>query len=293
MDYQRLTRRIRDAKQPRGGYINPRTMEVRYMTGAAPALLDHKVENVHASLVGLAVDYLTRYALGDGTQGWYRAEGAFGISLIGAQKVGREDYAKGLCTVLNEELDRANGRLEDPLTDFWMPSLWDPDDGDVFELHRVAVPGAEAIDAAVKLASFDSAFRAGIAAYNPDASTTPDAITTQHIATMIARSLTFFLEYGPMTEAGFFAGDSDGDFLTLDTIWDFKVSINPPTSIHTLQLLAMWIMGTRSGKFQRITHLGVYNPRLDAVYRLPVANISAEVIEEVSATDVVSRWGAS
>lgn len=288
MDYQRLTRRVRAAKQPRGGYINPRTMDVRYMSGDAPAPLDIGVENIQPSLVGLAVDYLTRYVLGDGGEGWYRAEGAFGISIIGAGMVGREEYARGLCTILNEELDKAVVRPEDPSRDFWMPVLWDEESGETYELHRVAVPSAEAIDAAVKLASFDAAFRAGSAVYNPDANTTPDATTVQHIATMVARSLTFFLEYGPMTESGFFAGDSDGDFLTLDTIWDFKVSVKPPTSVHTLQLLAMWIMGTGNGKFEKITHLGVYNPRLDAVYRLPVASISAEVIEEVSASDVVT-----
>jgi len=287
MDYLRLTRRARAAKQPRGGYVNPRTMDVCYMSGA-PAPLDHKGENVHASLVGLAVDYLTRYALSAlVSPGWERAELAFSISLIGAGLVGREDYARGLCEFLNDELDQVNRRPEDPSIDYWVPSLSDPDTGEVYETIRVAVPSTEAIDAAVKLASFDAAFRAGLAAYNPEANTTPDASTAQHIATMIARSLAFFREYGPMTEAGFIAGDADGDFLTADTIWDFKVSVNPPTSVHTLQLLALWIMGTRGGRFASITHLGIYNPRLDAVYRLPVASIPAEVIAEVSGGDVI------
>lgn len=287
MEYRRLTRRVRAAKQPRGGYINPRTMEVQYMTEGAPAPLDHKIENVHASLVGMAVDYLTRYALEAGGEGWHRAESAFSISLLGAALVGREDYARGLCEFLNNELGRVNKRPEDPSLDYWVPSLSDPETGDVYENIRVSVPSAEAIDAAVKLVSFDSAFRAGLAAYNPDAITTPDAITVQHIATMIARSLAFFREYGPMMKAGFIAGDSDGDFLTADTIWDFKVSVNPPTSVHTLQLLALWIMGMRGGQFQSITHLGIYNPRLDTVYRLPVNSIPDGIIAEVSASKVI------
>lgn len=287
MDRLRLTRRVRAAKQPRGGYINPRTMEVHYMTGSAPVPLDHKIENVHAALVGMAVDYLTRYALEAGVEGWYRAESAFSISLIGAGLVGREDYARGLCEFLNNELDRVNGCIEDPSVDYWLPSLGDPETGEVYENIRVTVPSAEVIDAAVKLASFDSAFRAGVAAYNPDAITTPDAITVQHISIMVARSLAFFGRYGPLTKAGFIAGDSDGDFLTADTIWDFKVSVKPPTSVHTLQLLALWIMGMRGGQFQSIKHLGIYNPRLDTVYRLPIASIPDEVIAEVSASEVI------
>jgi hypothetical protein len=287
MDYLRLTRRVRAAKQPRGGYINPRTMDVRYLTGQAPALLDHNVESIHPSLVGMAVDYLTRYALAplQDDAGWYRAERAFSISRNGAEMVGRKDYADSLCEFLNEELERVGQRPEDSSVDYWLPSLWDHETGEVYENMRVTVPGRKAIDAAVKLASFDVAFRAGVDQYNPDANTTPDATTVNHITTMVARSLNFFQVYGPVTGSGFWAGDSDGDFLTADTIWDFKVSVNPPTSVHTLQLLALWIMGTR--QFQKIKYLGIYNPRLDAVYRFPVASISAEVIAEVSASDVV------
>jgi hypothetical protein len=286
VEYQRLTRRVRAAKQPRGGYLNPRAMEVRYLTGDGPAPLSHLTENVHPSLVGMAVDYLTRYAISAiFIQGWDRAERAFSISLNGAEMVGRQEYARGLCEFLNQELDRVNARWEDPSRDYWLPSIWDPETGEVHENLRVTVPSAEAIDAAVKLASFDVAFRAGVAAYNPDADTTPNATTVEHIAAMVARSLAFFGEYGPVTESAFWAGDSDGDFLTVDTIWDFKVSVNPPTSVHTLQLLALWIMGAR--QFQKIKYLGIYNPRLDAIYRFPVARISPEVIAEISASEVV------
>ncbi|CAN5459620.1 hypothetical protein BH10ACT6_BH10ACT6_07810 [soil metagenome] len=287
MDYQRLTRRVRAAKQPRGGYLNPRTMEVRYLSGDAPAPLNHKVESVAPSLVGMAVDYLTRYALSPlkDDVGWYRAERAFSISLNGAEMVGRGEFAGGLCEFLNEELEQVGQRPEDSSVDYWLPSLWDRETGEVYENVRVTVPSAAAVAVAVKLASFDVAFRAGVEHYNPDANTETDATTVQHIRTMVARSLAFFREYGPVTQSGFWAGDSDGDFLTADTIWDFKVSINPPTSVHTLQLLALWIMGTK--QFQKIKYLGIYNPRLDAVYRFPVASISTEVIAEVSASDVI------
>jgi len=287
MDYQRLSRRVRAAKQPHGGYLNPRAMDVRYLTGDAPSLLDHKAECIHPSLVGIAVDYLTRYALAplNNDVGWYRAERAFSISRNGAEMVGQKDYADGLCEFLNEELERVGQRPEDSSVDYWLPCLWDHETGEVHENMRVTVPGTEAIYAAVKLASFDVAFRAGVDQYNPEARTTPDARTVEHIAIMVGRALNFFREYGPVTGSGFWAGDSDGDFLTADTIWDFKVSVNPPTKEHTLQLLALWIMGKR--QFEKINYLGIFNPRMDAVYRFPIASIPAEVIAEISASDIV------
>ena len=53
---------------------------------------------------------------------------------------------------------------------------------------------------------------------------------------MIERSILFFKQYGPITKEGFtFEGGytknistGDGDFLTRDTLWDFKVSKNKP-----------------------------------------------------------------
>lgn len=76
----------------------------------------------------------------------------------------------------------------------------------------------------------------------------------------------------------------DGDYLTNDTIWDFKVSKNEPTSKHSLQLLMYYILGKHSihSQFNQIQYLGIYNPRLNKVYRYDIYNLSKEVIEEVS-----------
>ena len=75
----------------------------------------------------------------------------------------------------------------------------------------------------------------------------------------------------------------DGDFLTDDTLWDFKVSKSKPTNKHTLQLLMYWIMGKHSGKsiFNNITKLGIFNPRLNIVYLLDIKNISEDIIKAV------------
>lgn len=107
----------------------------------------------------------------------------------------------------------------------------------------------------------------------------------------ILRSLQFFDTYGPKVLDGFtFEGgytdtiaSGDGDFITHDTLWDFKVSKNPPTSKHTLQILVYWRMGLRSihKEFREVKYLGIYNPRLNKVYRIDVSKISSEIIEAV------------
>ena len=87
-----VTQRIKQVKQPRGGYINPREMETIELGEGADSL--NPDENVHASLVGLAVDYLTRFELGS------PAEEAFHISLLGAKLIKETTYSE----VLNKKL---------------------------------------------------------------------------------------------------------------------------------------------------------------------------------------------
>jgi hypothetical protein len=99
-------------------------------------------------------------------------------------------------------------------------------------------------------------------------------------------------KYGPVVKDGFtFEGGytdivstGDGDFMTSDTLWDFKVSNKSPTNVHTLQLLMYYIMGQHSihKEFRNIRKLGFYNPRLNAVYTLDVSAISSDVINDVS-----------
>ena len=75
----------------------------------------------------------------------------------------------------------------------------------------------------------------------------------------------------------------DGDYLTANTLWDFKVSKAKPTNKHTLQLLMYWIMGQHSEKteFRSITQLGIFNPRLNVVYTLDIADVPRDVITAV------------
>ena len=238
-----VTRRIKQIKQPRGGYINPRTLEVVSLGEGADAL--NPEENVSPGLIGSAVDYMTRFMLGESV------DIAFEISMFGAQFIGEGTKSWDL-------MDDIEG-LDD-----------------------------RSIINAVKLAGFDVCLRAGVMHYQPVEGINPDESTIQNVRTMVGRALHFFDEYGPMVLNGFtFEGgytdtvsSGDGDFTTADTLWDFKVSKSRPTKNHTLQLLMYWRMGLHSThtEFQNIRYLGIYNPRLNEVYRISVAEVERDVI---------------
>ena len=70
-----VTKRISMVKQPYGGYLNKKQFDITTIDDGK--ILNEK-ENIHASLIGLAVDYLTRFLMGTS------AEEAFKISLQGA-----------------------------------------------------------------------------------------------------------------------------------------------------------------------------------------------------------------
>lgn len=241
-----VTQRIKAIKQPRGGYIKPKEF--------LPRALDDGIElnpneNVSAILVGSAVDYLTRYMMGA------PAQEAFKISLLGAARIKEDDYAQEL-----------------------MSKITGLDDISIMN--------------ACKMTGYDVCFRAQIALYRPVQEICPDAETIYNIRTMVNRSLSFWKEYGPIVVDGFtFEGgytnivsSGDGDFLTADTLWDFKVSREPPKNKHTLQLLMYYIMGCHSvyKEFQSIKRLGIFNPRLNMVYLLDTVSISDQIIQEVS-----------
>lgn len=108
---------------------------------------------------------------------------------------------------------------------------------------------------------------------------------------LVNRSLLFLKKYGPVVKHGFtFEGGytktvsyGDGVFLTKDTLWDFKVSKNEPTSKRTLQILMYFIMGKHSihKEFKTIKYVGIYNPRLNTVYRYEVSKIAPETIKYI------------
>ena len=253
-----VTKRISMVKQPYGGYLNKKQFDV---TAIDDGEILNEVENIHASLIGLAVDYLTRFMMGTS------AEEAFKISLQGA-----------LC--LDLFLNSASGKK-----------------GLALRNAKKLLKGIEGLDDesvinACKLVGYDVCFRAGIMGYKPVEEINPDSDTIGNIVIMVKRSLAFWKEYGPIMKDGFtFEGgytdivsSGDGDYLTKDTLWDFKVSKDEPKSKHTLQLLMYYIMGCHSihPEFKEIEKLGIFNPRKNKVYIADISSISSEIIEKVS-----------
>ena len=244
-----VTNRIKQIKQPKGGYLNPNEFEKEEFHDND--LL--KEENIPSNLVGMAVDYLTRFMLD------VPIEKAFKISLIGAKLIGEEEKADNL-----------------------IKSIKGTDNVSIYN--------------ACKLVGFDVCFRAGSDKYREVDEINADDNTINNIQIMVRRSILFFKKYGPIIKEAFiFEGgytriidSGDGDYLTSDTLWDFKVSKYKPTSDHTLQLLIYYIMGTHSihEEFKSITKLGIFNPRINCAYLKNISEIPKEIIEEVS-SDVI------
>lgn len=247
-----VTQRIKQIKQPRGGYVRPKDFDIKVLDGGTIDDL-HPVENVAPGLVGTAVDYMTRFLMGSDVSN------AFCISFFGARNVDQE----GLC----EELMACVTGLDD-----------------------------NSIIAALRLVGFDVAFRADPWLYQPVELINPDKHTIENVRIMINRSLNFFNLYGPVLLSGLdFEGGytdtvvaGDGDFLTNDTLWDFKVSKQKLTTKQTLQLCMYWRMGLRSvhAEYLLVKYLGVFNPRMNVVYRLDVGSIPDSILHSVD-TDVI------
>lgn len=195
-----VTQRINEIKQPRGGYIKPSSMEVIEMKKNEEL---YESENVAPSITGMVVDYMTRFLMtGDKKE-------AFSISIRGA------------------EIARANAEKY---------------------LKHIKKLDEKSIVNACKLVTFDVWYRNtmnAMYAKGPE-ETNPDKKTIDNIRIMIERSLEFWKLYGPIIKDGFtfephgytnVVNTGDGDYLTVDTLWDFKVSKAKPTNKHTLQLL--------------------------------------------------------
>lgn len=239
---------IPPVKQPRGGYINPKRLTAVELEGPKPAL-EQKKESVSANLVGSTVDYLTRFMEG------VSVKEAFKISFLGADIVGESANAI---------------RLAEGITGL--------DDASIAN--------------ACKLVGYDSAYRAGLMAFRPVEDIEADGPTCENIRTMVNLSLGFFREYGPVTRDGItFEGGytdlvntGDGDFMTADAVWDFKVSVKPPTNKHTLQIVMYWLLGMHSvyaEDYKAVKRLGFFNPRLGMVYTIDVADLDREMLREI------------
>lgn len=250
-----VTKRITEIKQPRGGYIKPSQFKIQKFEDGL-ILSEH--ENVHASVIGMTVDYLTRFVMGTDIKE------SFKISCMGAIAA-EEKYAQ------RDALKTAQNLLS---------GITGLDDKSIVN--------------ACKMVTYDVWYRnpRGALTAKGVKETNPDTDTIQNIRIMIERSIKFWDEFGPIKQDGFTfepngytetVNTGDGDYLTADTLWDFKVSKLKLTNKNTLQLLMYWIMGQHSGQkiYENIVKLGVFNPRLNFVYTLKIEDIATEIVKEI------------
>lgn len=241
-----VTQRIRMVRQPRGGYLNPKSLRPEILGDGEAAL--NPDENVNPGLVGLAVDYMTRFMSGT------PSNIAFAVSLKGASIVGEDAKAAKILSRIRG-LDDASLANAVRLVGF-----------DV--CFRAGVMGYRPVGT-----------------INPDAETIENVRTmverSLHFLDVhgpkVLDGFTFEGGYTRVVSAG------DGDFTTADTLWDFKVSKSPVKKEHTLQLLMYWRMGVHSihPEFRNLKYLGIYNPRANTAYRYAIEGIPPEVVEQV------------
>lgn len=243
---------LANIKQPRGGYLPLSNFDIESHCDDLRVVGDC---NIAPSLVGLAVDYGTRIALGNDP------EETLKVATVGAGMVGASDVAESLIA----DIDAAAMKS-----------------GEIDEKSVVSL---------CKLSGFDSAFRAGAFAYRPVSEINPDKQTIADIGNLILRTKAFFDASAEPVIAGFTfegaytddAGASDGDYICGDTLWDLKVSKNEPTIKNTMQVLLYYLMGLRSSKdeFKAVTRIGLFNPWLQKSWSTSVLDLDESFLSMV------------
>ena len=290
-----VTGRIKEVKQPRGGYLKPSDFHKEIYD-------DHitlaPTENIHSAILGMATDYMVRFMLDD------NPEEAFKVC-----RWGYENRLDALIDTIPDEvaleLKKERGYKKLSLGDIkrGLIAINDGDNSADELIERIVGLDDESIVAVCKLVTYDVWLRDPIGASlaKGPAEINPDADTIHNIRTMIQRSVSFWKMKGPITKDGFAFSEEnecgkvlksgytktvthgDGDYLTKDTMWEFKTTRSNITSKHTLQLLMYYIMGKHSEMdiYREIKKIGLFNPRLNVAYTLDVDNIPSDIIETV------------
>lgn len=222
-----VTRFAKKAKQPPGGYLNPRELtETVFDDG----LELNPVEDLPPTIIGLAVDYLTRFML-DGD-----AAAAFRVSFRGAQLYGEENIAYNLIRQI-EGLDAVSIEAACFLVAYDTVARVGPN---LYKRY-----------------------------HNPDKVTTLNIrIMVERSVAFFEKHgpiQLYGLSFSPLNQ---FKVHGDCDIITADTLWEMKVSKYPPTQEHTMQLLLYYhLMFVQYESLAlKIKNIGIFNPRLNTAY---------------------------
>lgn len=277
-----VTGKIAKVKQPKGGYINLSQFSTTPLNDDIELF---EKENISPNLIGIVVDYMTRFMIGT------KKEIAFLSSLKGSCIYDEyENFLKGYILPIEFMSNRNDIFFINQYED--LVSFSEKETNGLKLLKKIKGLDDTSIINACKLAGYDVCYRGNITYYKPVEDINSDKNTIFNVRTMINRGIEFFNQYGPIIKDGFtFEGGytdeittGDGDFLTKDTLWDFKVLKDKPNKNHILQLLIYYLMGKHSihKEFENIKKLGIFNPRLNIVYQMEISNISEDIINEVS-----------
>lgn len=238
-----VTSRISEVQQPYGGFLAIKQFEKIAMEDGLSLSSE---ENIHSSLIGLSVDYLSRF-MDTGN-----AEEAFKISLLGANLAGMGGKAHKLLT-------KIKGTDDDSIVAATRLAGFDCIFRAGISAYRPIediCPNRETIDNIRIMVNRVSNF---ISVYGP----------------VIEDGFTFENAYTSTICSG------DGDLLLPDFMCDLKC-VKKLTSKHSLQILIYYIMGQHTGReCFKVKYIGFFNPRENIVYRYDTSLISAEVIKEV------------
>lgn len=237
-----VTERAKDIEQPRGGYVKRVDFEEKPLGPGEEVL--HEDENVHASLIGMAVDYLTRFILTDDV------EDAFKISIL--KKINEIRTA-------NRLIKGINGLDDQSIINAIKLSGFDV-------IYRGNIFGYVPVNT-----------------IKPNVNTVDNVRVMVQRTVNFFEQYGPIVSDGFSFEGGYtkIIADGDADYLSADTLWDLKVLKNHFNKNHIMQLLIYWRMGLRSDyeKFKKIKYIGIYNPRKNKVFIYDLCKLPYETIQ--------------
>lgn len=240
---------IKKTKQPRGGYL-PLSKFSQKKLSKLEEEISINDENIHPSIVGMVVDYLTRYK-----QGADSVE-AFNISISGALRTRESGIALHLLYQIVNGDDEQSVEAACKIVGFDMQ-------------YRVGYMTRSVND------------------INADEKTIKNIIKMlsnseeyfDYLGGACISGFSFYEAYD-----GCEISKGDADFLTETSLVDFKVSVKKPSSSDTLQIIIYYILGLRSylkEEFEKIDSLKFFNPRLNTEWSINVKDIDKKVIKTV------------
>lgn len=216
----------------------------------------HVDENLSPAMVGLTVDYLTRFMIGASRPFDIAQESAAVLDALKIHKYNNIGY-------VNKLIKSVKG-LDDI-----------------------------SIDAVAKLSAYDVVIRRNPREFKPAYLYEPNKNTCENIRIMTKRAINLLQYYNKSADMqtniifqnafdGVIVGDAD--YIVDDILWDMKVSKNNFTSKQVLQIILYYLMSQNcddSSKYKNLRYIGLLNPRKYQMKRVKVSDIPQNIIDYI------------